>query len=81
MTAAAVSTDANYNTRNAPDVLVTNSDNDAAGITVTPPGPLTTTEAGDGDVYGGAHHAADGGRDDGAELERYDRGHGPVRRA
>ena len=46
VTAAAVSTDTNYNTRNAPDVLVTNSDNDAAGITVAPPGPLTTTEAG-----------------------------------
>ena len=41
-----MSTDANYNTRNAPDVLVTNSDDDAAGITVAPPGPLATTEAG-----------------------------------
>ena len=46
LTAAAVSTDANYNTRDAADVLVTNTDNDTAGITVTPPGPLTTTEAG-----------------------------------
>ena len=36
VTAAAVSTDANYNTRNAADVLVTNTDNDVAGITVTP---------------------------------------------
>src|SRR5678815_4171316 len=46
MTAPAVSTDANYNTRDAADVLVTNTDNDTAGITVAPPGPLTTTEAG-----------------------------------
>src|SRR5678815_5182372 len=46
LTAAAVSTDANYNTRDAANVLVTNTDNDTAGITVTPPGPLTTTEAG-----------------------------------
>src|SRR5204862_3141116 len=36
VTAPAVSTDANYNTRDAADVLVTNSDNDVAGITVTP---------------------------------------------
>ena len=46
VTAAAVSTDPNYNTRDAADVLVTNTDNDTAGITVAPPGPLTTTEAG-----------------------------------
>ena len=52
VTAAAVSTDANYNTRNAPDVLVTNSDNDAAGITVAPPGPLRRPRRRDGDVYG-----------------------------
>ena len=36
VTAPAVSTDANYNTRDAADVLVTNTDNDTAGITVTP---------------------------------------------
>ena len=47
VTAPAVSTDPNYNTRDAADVLVTNTDNDAAGITVTPAAtPLTTTEAG-----------------------------------
>ena len=47
MTAPAVSTDANYNGVNAADVLVTNTDNDVAGITVTPTtAPLTTTEAG-----------------------------------
>ena len=37
------------------DVAVTNTDNDAAGITVTPTAGLTTTEAGGhGDVHGGA---------------------------
>ena len=47
VTAAAVSTDPNYNTRDAADVLVTNTDNDTAGITVTAATtPLTTTEAG-----------------------------------
>ena len=63
--------------RTPPTSLVTNSDNDAAGITVTP-----TAAAGDdrgrrdGDVHGGAHHAADGRRDDRAELERHDGRHG-----
>src|SRR4029077_12755832 len=44
--APAVSTDANYNTRDAADVLVTNADDDTAGITVSPAGPLATSEAG-----------------------------------
>ena len=35
-----------YNGLNAADVTVTNTDNDAAGITVTPTAGLTTTEAG-----------------------------------
>ena len=43
---AATSTDANYNGSIAADVSVTNTDNDAAGITVTPTTGLTTTEAG-----------------------------------
>ena len=46
VTAAAMSTDANYNGVDAADVAVTNTDNDAAGITVTPTPGLTTTEAG-----------------------------------
>src|SRR5205085_2244898 len=46
VTAAAVSADGNYDTRNASDVSVTNTDNDTAGITVTPTSGLTTTEAG-----------------------------------
>ena len=46
VTAPAVSTDANYNRRDAADVAVTNTDNDAPGITVTPTTALTTTEAG-----------------------------------
>ena len=36
VTAAAVSADATYNGFNANDVAVTNTDNDASGITVTP---------------------------------------------
>ena len=35
-----------YNSVDAADVAVTNTDNDAAGITVTPTTALTTTEAG-----------------------------------
>src|SRR5205085_659241 len=46
VTAAAVSSDGNYNTLNPNDVSVTNTDNDTAGITVTPTSGLTTTEAG-----------------------------------
>ena len=46
VTAAATSTDPNYNGVNASDVTVTNTDNDIAGITVTPTSGLTTTEAG-----------------------------------
>ena len=56
---------------------MTNTDNDVAGITVTPTAGLATTEAGGhGDLHGGAQHAADGGRDDRAELERHDGRHG-----
>ena len=46
VTAPAASTDPNYTGVNAADVAVTNTDNDAAGITVTPTAGLTTTEAG-----------------------------------
>ena len=46
LTAAAVSTDGNYNGFDAADVSVTNTDNDTAGITVSPTSGLTTTEAG-----------------------------------
>src|SRR4029077_18430933 len=62
VTAAAVSNDANYNTRDAANVLVTNTDNDTAGITVAPPGPLTTTEAGGTTTFSGVlntHPTAD----------------------
>src|SRR5213075_792023 len=38
--------DANYRGRNASDVAVTNTDNDTAGVTVSPTSGLTTTEAG-----------------------------------
>src|SRR5439155_1763823 len=46
VTAAAASTDPNYGGRNAADVGVTNTDNDIAGMTVSPTSGLTTTEAG-----------------------------------
>ena len=47
MTAPAVSTDAELQRASTPaDVAVTNTDNDTAGITVTPTAGLTTTEAG-----------------------------------
>ena len=45
VTAPATSADANYNGIDAADVSVTNIANDAAGITVMPITPLTTTEA------------------------------------
>ena len=78
---AATSTDTIYNGINAADVAVTNTDNDAAGITVTPTSGLTTTGSRrHGDVYGGADDAADRRRDDRAELERCHR-RGRSRRA
>ncbi len=46
LTAAAVSTDGGYNGFDAADVSVTNTDNDTAGITVSPTSGLVTTEAG-----------------------------------
>src|SRR5207237_9249429 len=45
VTAAATSTDGNYTGLNAADVSVTNTDDDTAGITITPTSGLTTTEA------------------------------------
>jgi hypothetical protein len=44
VTDPATSTDPNYSMRDAADVDVTNTDNDSAGITVTPTMGLTTTE-------------------------------------
>jgi Calx-beta domain len=43
---AAVSLDPNYNGRNAPGVVVTNRDDDTAGIRVSPVAGLVTTEGG-----------------------------------
>ena len=77
VTAPATSADASYNGVDPTDVAVTNTDNDTAGITVTPTTGLTTTEGRrHGDVHGGAPIAADGRRDDRPELERHDRRHG-----
>ncbi len=46
VTAAATSSDSLYNGLNPADVSVTNTDNDTAGVTVTPTSGLVTTEAG-----------------------------------
>ncbi len=46
ISAAAISSDLVYNTKNASDVSVTNLDDDTAGITVSPVTGLVTTEAG-----------------------------------
>ncbi|MEI6697087.1 MAG: Calx-beta domain-containing protein, partial [Bacteroidota bacterium] len=46
VTAAASSSDLNYNGLNPSDVSVTNTDNDVAGITVSPQSGLNTSEAG-----------------------------------
>ena len=56
---------------------MTNTDNDAAGITVTPTSGLTTTEAGGTATFTvvlNTQPTAD--VTIGAELERHDRGHG-----
>jgi hypothetical protein len=46
VTAPAVSSDASYSGRDAADVSVTNTDDDVAGIVVSPASGLVTTEAG-----------------------------------
>ncbi|MEG3845288.1 Calx-beta domain-containing protein, partial [Microcoleus sp. herbarium14] len=46
VTAAAISTDTNYNGVNPADVALINIDNETAGITIAPTAGLTTTEAG-----------------------------------
>ena len=79
VTAPATSTDVTYNGVNAADVAVTNTDNDAVGITVTPTTGLTTTEAGGTATFTvvlNTQPTAD--VTIGAELERHDGGHGPA---
>ena len=49
--APAVSFDAGYSGLDAPDVSVTNIDNDSAGVIVTPTSGLVTTEAGGSDYF------------------------------
>ncbi len=78
VTAAATSADGIYNGINAADVTVTNTDNDASGITVS-------TISGDhdggrrhGDVHRRARRAADGRRDGRPLVQRRDRRHGPA---
>ena len=78
VTAAATSGDPIYSGVNAADVAVTNTDNDAAGITVTPTTGLTTTEAGGTATFTVVLTTQPTARrDDRPELERPDRGHGP----
>ena len=64
--------DPTYAAINPADVAVTNTDNDAAGITVTPTTGLTTTEAaGTATFTVVLTSAADRRRDDRPELERH----------
>ncbi|MEG3850148.1 beta strand repeat-containing protein, partial [Microcoleus sp. herbarium13] len=52
ITAAATSTDTNYNNLNPADVAVTNTDNDTPGVTITQSGGSTeVTEGGNTDTY------------------------------
>ncbi|MCU0691049.1 MAG: hypothetical protein MUF54_06585, partial [Polyangiaceae bacterium] len=51
VTAPAKSADARYDKMNAVDVAVTNTDNETAGITVTPTSGLKTTESGGTDQF------------------------------
>ncbi len=51
VTAAATSSDGNYNGRNAADVELVNIDDDTAGITINAATGLTTTEAGLGQSF------------------------------
>ena len=51
ITAPAVSSDGSFNNLNAPDVAVSNTDDDTAGITVNPTSGLTTSESGGTDTF------------------------------
>ncbi len=51
ITAAATSSDPNYNGLDADDITVINEDDDIAGVTVNPTSGLTTTEAGGTDNF------------------------------
>ena len=77
MTAAATSADSTYAGLPVSDVAVTNTDNDSAGVTVTPTSGLTTTEAGGTATFTvvlTSRPTAD--VTIGLELERHDRRHG-----
>ena len=51
VTQPATSTDPNYNNLNPADVSISNSDDDTAGITLTPQNGLTTDESGGSDSF------------------------------
>ena len=75
MTAAATSADGNYNGINAADVNVTNTDNDASGITVSTISGHDHRGGRHRDLHGRARRAADGGRDRRDLLRRRDGRH------
>src|SRR6185295_3925297 len=51
VTSAATSGDTNYSNLNPSDVSITNSDNDTAGVTVSPTSGLATSETGGTDTF------------------------------
>jgi hypothetical protein len=76
VTGATSSSDATFNALTVADVSVSNTDNDAAGVTVTPTSGLVTTEAGGTVTFTVADEPADGERDNPIEFERPDGGDG-----
>ena len=79
VTAAATSADGNYNGINAADVAVTNTDNDASGITVSTDQRPHDRSRRHRDVHRRPRCPADRRRDGRAALERRDRRHRPAR--
>ena len=79
VTEAATSADAAYNGQNAADVSVITTDDDAAGVTVSPTSGLITTEAGGAATFTVVLTSQPTvGRDDRAHLERPDRRNRPA---
>ena len=70
VTAAATSSDDNYNSVNPDNVTVTNTDDDAAGITVSAISGNTSETGRYGDVHGRAGLRADRERDDRPDVGR-----------
>jgi len=82
VTAPAASTDPAYNGLNAPDVSVTNIDNDSAGVSVNSYQWLTTTEAGGtADLHHSLELTTDGERHHRARQQQHQGGDGSALRA